>query len=76
MECDDCGRDTCEWSVDDGKNRCPKCYQDLQEIGSMPLTRHANVHDCAICGELVREYGFKVKIGGEMWVCMKCMVVE
>lgn len=76
MICDICSSDTCEWNNCDGKKYCPRCYQDAQERGELPLTRHANVHNCCICGKKVCEYGFKVKIGGETWVCMECAVEE
>ena len=76
MKCGVCGQDTCEWTTDNGKNHCPKCFQDAQEHCELPLTRHANVHKCMICGELVREYGYKIQIGGEYWICKECVVVE
>ena len=68
-----CGHRTSEFVKIDKKFYCPSCHQDLQEIGVFPLTRHANVHHCSLCGELVRDYGFKF---GENWVCMSCVVSE
>lgn len=71
VKCDKCNHDTCELVEFECKNYCPKCHQEEQEIGAQPLTIYANVYDCYVCGERIKEYG--VKVGDDIWVCIKCV---
>lgn len=73
IRCGFCNEVTGEWVVENGVKYCPKCHQDMQELGILKLTRHANVHNCVVCGDRIGEYGVK---NGDEWLCMKHTTME